>query len=172
MQSHDCLFTFAYFYFEKKKSNESFIMNKFRGALLGVLCGDCCGAVFEGDQFNQGLKLVLKNFLKSSEKELVKLGVKLHDLTQDSQNLSVAIKIGLADHHEYLANNLEDLSDVDLTVEKLKSGDFWDVDGKLIIRKRSQQEGVSVKESERSLLFFIGDHAVKLSAPGEFGLKV
>lgn len=110
--------------------------------------------------------------LECCEKQLIKLGLKLHELTQQKNGLSVAIKIGLSDHHEHLTNNLEDFADVDLTLEKLRSGDFWDVDGKLIIKKSNHQSEVAVKESERSLLYFVGDHAVKLTAPGEFGLKV
>lgn len=28
--------------------------SKFRGTLLGVLVGDCCGAIFEGESFDAG----------------------------------------------------------------------------------------------------------------------
>lgn len=107
-----------------------------------------------------------------TEKELIKAGMRLHDMTKKKNGLSVALKIGLSDLHNHLSNNLEDFADVILTVERLKSGDFWDVDGKLLIKKMNHQGAMSVTESERSLLYFIGDHNVKLSALGEFGLKV
>lgn len=111
--------------------------------------------------------------LGCSETDLVKTGIKLFKLTQTKENFSVALKIGLSDFHQHLTNNLEDFADVDLTLERLKSGDFWDVDGKLTIRKMNHQKDTPVScESERSLLYFIGDHNVKLTAPGEFGLKV
>lgn len=103
-----------------------------------------------------------------TEKDLINAAIKLHDLTQQG-GISVALKIGLSDLHPNVTNNIEDFADVVLSVERLKSGDFWDVDGKLNIRKMSE---LSTVESERSLLYFVGDHNVKLSAPGEFGLKV
>lgn len=107
-----------------------------------------------------------------SEKDLIQLGVKLHSMTNQRDGLSVALKIGLSDLHQHLTHNLEDLADVELSIERLKSGDFWDVDGKLFIKKTSHQAEMSIVESERSLLYFIADHNVKLSAPGEFGFKV
>ena len=108
----------------------------------------------------------------SSEKNLIQLGLKLHKLSQQNDGLSVVIKIGLSDLHEHLISNLEDFADVDLTLEKLKSGEFWDVDGKLTIKKMNHQSGIVVRESERCLLYLVADHNVKLTAPGEFGLKV
>lgn len=106
------------------------------------------------------------------EKDLIKVGIKLHDLTQQREGISVMLKLGLSDLYTSLSNNIEDLADVTLTLERLKSGDFWDVDGKLIIKKINHQSDMSATESERRLLYFVGDHNVKLSAPGEFGLKV
>lgn len=106
-----------------------------------------------------------------SEADLIKLGLKLHRLTLRG-GVSVAIKIGLSDIHQNVSNNLEDYADVSLTLERLKSGDFWDVDGKLTIKKMIHQSEVSAAENVRSLLYFVGDHNVKLTAPGESGLKV
>lgn len=41
---------------------DSIVLNsKFRGSLLGALLGDCLGAPFEGEKFERGLKLTLKN---------------------------------------------------------------------------------------------------------------
>lgn len=109
--------------------------------------------------------------LGCTENDLVKAGMELYNLTQEKVSISVALKIGLSDLHQHLTNNLEDFADVDLTIERLKSGDFWDVDGKLTIRKMNhQRETPAATESERSLLYFIGDHNVKLTAPGDFFL--
>lgn len=111
--------------------------------------------------------------LGCTENDLIKAGMKLYDLTQEKENISVVLKIGLSDFHQHLTSNIEDFADVDLTLERLQSGDFWDVDGRLTIRKMNHQRETPVTvESERSLLYFIGDHNVKLTAPGEFGLKV
>lgn len=110
--------------------------------------------------------------LGCSETDLLIAGMKLHELTQSKDGLSVALKIGLSDLVQNFSNNIEDLADVNLTVERLKSGDFWDVDGKLTIRKVNHQGEIWTNENDRSLLYFIGDHNVKLNAPGEFGLKV
>ncbi|CAO1423509.1 unnamed protein product [Diamesa hyperborea] len=41
--------------------------SKFRGSLLGVIVGDCCGAAFEGEVIDAGKKLVLRNFLNKLE---------------------------------------------------------------------------------------------------------
>lgn len=111
--------------------------------------------------------------LTCTEKELIILGIKLHDLANSHEQASLIIKIGLADLHQHLTNNLEDFADVSITIEKLKSGDFWDVDGKLLIKKvKSNEDGFSLIESERNLLYHVGDHNVKLMAPGELGLKI
>lgn len=107
-----------------------------------------------------------------SEKQLIALGMKLHKLANDNECLSLIMKIGLADLHQYVTNNLEDLADITVTIEKLKSGDFRDVDGKLVIKKTKIENGISIIESERNLLYHVGDHNVKLMAPGEFGLKI
>lgn len=110
--------------------------------------------------------------LACTEKLLISFGTKLFDLAHSQNEISLIMKIGLADLHQHLINNLEDLSDVSITVEKLKSGDFWDVDGKLIIKKMKHENGILMVESERNLLYHVGDHNVKLIAPGEFGLKI
>jgi Elongation complex protein 6 len=107
-----------------------------------------------------------------SESDLITTGIRLNQLAQQTNGLSIVLKIGLSDLNQHLSNNIEDFSDVTLTVEKLKSGDFWDVDGKLTIKKTNLQGDVPVMENERSLLYFIADHNVKLTVPGEFGLKM
>lgn len=110
--------------------------------------------------------------LGCEEKELISMALKLHRMTNEFSEFSVIIKSGLSDLFTYLTNNLEDLGDVTITVEKLKSGDFWDVDGKLKIKKIKCENGIASTESERSLLYYIGDHNVKIIAPGEHGLKI
>jgi Elongation complex protein 6 len=130
-----------------------------------------------GDEGKKNITLIIDDLtfftnLGCGEKDLVNVGIKLHNLTQQKEGISVMLKFGLSDMHPTFSNNIEDFADVCLTLERLKSGDFWDVDGKLIIKKFNHQNEVSLTESERSLLYFIGDHNVKLSAPGEFGLKV
>jgi hypothetical protein len=111
--------------------------------------------------------------LGCSESDLIKFVIKLNTLTQETDGLSLVIKIGLSDLYFNLINVIEDYADVAITVEKLKSGEFFDVDGKLTIRKFNYADDLPVcrLESERSLLYYIGDHNIKLSAPGEFGLK-
>lgn len=107
-----------------------------------------------------------------SEKQLIALGMRLYELANENGNLSLIMKIGLADLHQHVTNNLEDLADVTVTIEKLLSGEFRDVDGKLVIKKMKSENGNIMIENERNLLFHVGDHNVKLMAPGEFGLKI
>jgi Elongation complex protein 6 len=147
-------------------------------SLMKRLFGEICGKVKElEDDGKKNITIIIDDLtfftnLGSSEKDLIKLGIQLHDMTQQKESVSVMLKLGLSDLHPTLANNIEDFANVSLTLEKLKSGDFWDVDGKLIIRKVIHHGEVSTTENERNLLYFIGNHNVKLSAPGEFGLKV
>jgi hypothetical protein len=107
-----------------------------------------------------------------SEAQLIKFGIKMNELTRQNDDLSVILKIGLSDLHQHLASNILDLSDCSIMVERMKSGDFWDVDGKLIIKKIKCDDNFYSSESERTLLYHIGDHNVKLFAPGEHGLKI
>lgn len=106
-----------------------------------------------------------------TESQLIGFGMKLQNLTERNQGTSTSIKIGLSDAFTHLSSNLEDYADVILRLEKLKSGEFKDIDGKLNIRKYENQNGSPKLENERTLLYFVGDHNVKLTAPGEFGLK-
>uniref|UniRef100_A0A182SPA3 ADP-ribosylhydrolase ARH3 n=1 Tax=Anopheles maculatus TaxID=74869 RepID=A0A182SPA3_9DIPT len=46
---------------------KSLLLSKFRGSLLGVLVGDCCGAPFEGQLMDSGAKLILKKNLDKLE---------------------------------------------------------------------------------------------------------
>lgn len=109
--------------------------------------------------------------LGCSETQLIRLSMRLNELARLHDEVSIILKIGVADLHQYLANNVQEQSDVSITVDRMKSGDFWDVDGKLIIKKFKCDNGIYVTESERTLLYHVGDHNFKLIAPGEFGLK-
>lgn len=52
------------------------MLNKFRGALYGVLVGDCFGALFqENSILSKGSRLVLRNFFDSLEKETYVVGM-------------------------------------------------------------------------------------------------
>jgi len=155
-------------------------LNEDCDVLMDRLLSDISGKIktLENDG-RKNITVIIDDFsfftsLGCTEKDLIKTGMKLYDLTQENENISVALKIGLCDLYPQLTSNIEDFADVDLTIDRLKSGDFWDVDGKLTIRKVNHQRETpaTTNESERSLLFFIGDHNVKLTAPGEFGLKV
>jgi hypothetical protein len=107
-----------------------------------------------------------------TENELINFGISLRELiSQHNDEVSIILKLNLADLHQRLSNNFIDIADVSITTEKLTSGDFWDVDGKLIIKKMKCENGFVVTESNRSLLYHVKDHNVKLMAPGEIGLK-
>lgn len=47
----------------------SILASKFRGALIGVLLGDCCGALYEGQVLDRGERLVLRQNLDKLEGE-------------------------------------------------------------------------------------------------------
>lgn len=44
------------------------LASKFRGSLLGALCGDCCGAPYEGENIcDGGERLILKKYFDKLE---------------------------------------------------------------------------------------------------------
>lgn len=108
--------------------------------------------------------------LGSSESDILKMIMRLYEYKQNNE-LSIIFKFGLADLHKRLTNILDELADVSISVEKLSSGNFWDVDGRLSIKKTKCENGFYSIESEKTFLYHIGDHNIKLLAPGEFGLK-
>lgn len=109
----------------------------------------------------------------SYDSGLIKFANNLEQLVINQPNVSIIMKMNLSDLYDVVGNNIEDLADICLTVDPLKSGHFKEVDGKISVQKFNTKSDSSWnrKESERSLLYKINDRNIKIYAPGEFGLK-
>jgi hypothetical protein len=110
----------------------------------------------------------------TDDKVLINFAHILSKLTRKHKNLSVILKMNLSDLFETVTNIIEDLADLSLNVEPLKSGNFKDVDGKILVKKFSNpsENSWDPVESESNILYKINDRNIKVFAPGEFGLKV
>lgn len=85
-----------------------------------------------------------------------------------SDRLSVVAKINTSQLFEGLCSNLEDLADIEIKIEKLKSGNFREVDGRIVCLKRDEN---GYDKTEKTILYKVNDRNVKVFAPGEVGVK-
>lgn len=104
----------------------------------------------------------------ATENEMIKFAHQLNILNKQQQVL-IVLKINLSDLYSYVASNIEDIADVVIDIEKLKSGKFREVDGKLIIKMSKDN---MVMSKSRIVLYKANDRNIKVFAPGEIGLKV
>lgn len=89
--------------------------------------------------------------------------------------LSVVAKLNTCNLFEVLHNNLESLSDAEIQCNKLKSGNFRQVDGRLVtIRPDKSSASVNnvVERTAKTMLYKVNERNVKIFAPGEVGIKV
>lgn len=87
---------------------------------------------------------------------------------------ALVVKLNTADLYEVLCANLDDLAQTEIRLERLPSGTFREVDGKMSVRRHQPTDGealVSVKQLERSVLFKVNERNVKIFVPGELGIK-
>lgn len=110
----------------------------------------------------------------SSDNNLIKFANHLENLIEKHPNVSLILKMNLSNLYEIVANNIEDMADICLTVDPLKSGHFKEVDGKINVQKYNKkvENSWNFKETQRNLLYKINDRNIKVFAPGEFGLKL
>lgn len=105
----------------------------------------------------------------ATENLVVRFCRRLLQLTDGIRNLSICVKLNTSPLYEYLANNLEDMADTEIQIVKLKSGNFKEVDGKLISIKR---DAITTLPILKSMLFKVNERNVKIFAPGEVGIKI
>lgn len=86
----------------------------------------------------------------------------------DSQRLSIVIKFNTSNLYPHIVNNLEDLAASHVHLVRLPSGNFKEVDGKIVYRKRAPN---GYENSEKHLLYKVNDRNVKIFLPGEIGVK-
>lgn len=95
--------------------------------------------------------------------------------TKYAGRLSIVAKLNTCNLFEQLNNNLEVLADAEIQCNKLKSGNFREVDGRMVsIRPTKVVSGgdSSGERTEKTMLYKVNERNVKIFAPGEVGIKV
>lgn len=90
---------------------------------------------------------------------------KLIDLS--NEKISIILKINTCQLYESICKNLEDIADAQIHVVKLPSGNFKEVDGKIIYYKRLEN---GYDRSVKQLLYKVNDRNIKIFQPGEVGV--
>lgn len=84
-----------------------------------------------------------------------------------SDHISIVLKINTSNLYEDFVTSLEDYSNSNYFITKLKTGEFHEVDGKIIYKKRS-----NFQHTTKTILYKVGDKNIKIFLPGEIGVKV
>ncbi|XP_055641129.1 elongator complex protein 6 [Toxorhynchites rutilus septentrionalis] len=107
-----------------------------------------------------------------SETQLIDI---MEDLAGNlSEDQALVVKLNTADLYEVLCANLDDLAQTTIQLERLPSGTFREVDGKMSVSRWQPSEAeslISVKQLERSVLFKVCERNVRIFVPGELGIK-
>ena len=108
----------------------------------------------------------------SNENEMIKFSHQLKSLST-TENARIVLKMNVSNLYAFACNNIEDISDVVIDVNELKSGKFKEVDGKLVIQKKTHaiNENLMISEA-KNILYKANDRNIKVFAPGEIGLRV
>lgn len=85
----------------------------------------------------------------------------------DSDRISIVLKINTSNLYKDFVQSLEDYADSNYLITKMKSGEFLEVDGKIIYKKRSE----CIKHTSKTVLYKVGDKNIKIFQPGEVGVK-
>lgn len=83
-----------------------------------------------------------------------------------SKRISIILKINTSDLYEDFITSLEDYADSNYLITKMKSGEFHEVDGKIIYKKRS-----GIKHISKTILYKVADKNIKIFQPGEIGVR-
>lgn len=84
-----------------------------------------------------------------------------------SERVSIVLKVNACSLYNKLISNIEDYADSVISVNKLKSGEFQEVDGKIVYTKRSD----NFNHTSKSILYKINDRNIKVFQPGEVGVR-
>lgn len=89
---------------------------------------------------------------------------KLINLAND--RISVVLKVNTSNLYSEFVTSLEDYANSNYLITKMKSGEFHEVDGKIIYKKRSKFSHIS-----KTILYKVGDKNIKIFQPGEVGVR-
>lgn len=88
--------------------------------------------------------------------------------TAADNRISIVLKFNTSNLYPHIVNNLEDFAVSHVHFVRLPSGNFKEVDGKIVYRKRAPNGYDSI---EKQLLYKVNDRNVKIFLPGEIGVK-
>lgn len=110
--------------------------------------------------------------LGMTEKDLIRLTKFICELC-NTQNVKVILKLNNSDNfYSTTSQYLDDFAEVKIKIERLKSGKFREVDGKLSVMKLSGAKILERDQVFKTILYKVTDKAVKIFAPGEVGIKM
>lgn len=119
----------------------------------------------------QTITLIIDNL-----SSLIDLGVNENRIVQlcrelgnySNELLSIVVKVNTCQLYETLCCNLEDIAETEIKIVKLQSGNFKEVDGRIVCLRRAAN---GYEKSEKTVLYKVNDRNVKIFAPGEVGAK-
>lgn len=89
------------------------------------------------------------------------------------KKVAIIVKLNTADIFENIASNLELIADIIIRVNRLTSGNFREVDGRLICERMAAKNGhESEKSLKKEMLYKVNDRNVKIFVPGEVGVNI
>lgn len=144
-----------------------------RGSIPDTLFNEITESVRHALESKSNCTVIIDNVtalidLGCDESQVLRFCTKLIDITNE-QNVSMLLKLNTSDLYYAMERNLEDLSTTEIELVKLKSGDFKEVDGKIVCRLRCNN---GFGRSEKSVLYKVNDRNVKIFQPGEVGVKL
>lgn len=107
----------------------------------------------------------------ASENLLIQFCYRLQAELARKKGVSIIVKLNTANLFEHLANNLELIADMVIRVNKLPSGNFRSVDGRLVCERMPSITRNSEK-TNKEMLYKVNDRNVKIFAPGEIGVNI
>lgn len=102
--------------------------------------------------------------LGCSKNSVLQFCHKLISLSND--RISIILKINTSNLYEDFVSSLEDYADSNYLITKMISGEFHEVDGKIIYKKRSNFQHIT-----KTILYKVGDKNIKIFQPGEIGVR-
>lgn len=98
---------------------------------------------------------------------VVRFSHQLVSFSEENDRVSLTLKVNISHLNEEIVSSLEDYANSNILISKLKSGEFQEVDGQIIYKKRTD----NFKYILKPILFKINDRNVKVFQPGEVGIK-
>lgn len=98
---------------------------------------------------------------------ILRLCHQLLNIVNTNDRVSLLLKVNLSHLNDEIVSSLEDYASSSIIVSKLKSGEFQEVDGRIVCKKRTDH----FKYTSKTILYKVGDRNVKIFQPGEVGIK-